>query len=111
MQECLENDKAESSRTPQHHIVRRHRDILGDYSAEFSRTFANISNQLQRFAKQLHLFKKKKAFSSYREELMSVETGRNNDSFTVNNRCRPSDYLMRENESISELVQHQFPNP
>ncbi|KAI3413577.1 hypothetical protein GPALN_011067 [Globodera pallida] len=78
MRESFENDVAEFSRTSAQHIVRRHRDILRDYNTEFIRTCSNIGNQLQR------------------EELMEVET-----ESSVNNRCKPTDYLLREHESIS----------
>ncbi|KAF7636402.1 hypothetical protein Mgra_00004187 [Meloidogyne graminicola] len=77
MQECFDKDKDVFNKTPQQHILRRHQDILRDYSAEFRRTHENIKNQLQR------------------DELMEITS-------TVNNRCRTTDYLTRENESISD---------
>ncbi|KAL3068344.1 hypothetical protein niasHT_030635 [Heterodera trifolii] len=78
MRDCFENDMAEFSKTSVQHIVRRHRDILRDYSTEFTRTTSNIGNQL------------------HREELMAIES-----ESSVNNRCKPTDYLLKEHESIS----------
>lgn len=59
MQEYLENDAVEFNKTSSQHIVRRHRDILRDYSTEFSRSCSNISSQLQRLLTAKDIFNDK----------------------------------------------------
>lgn len=92
MRDCFENDMAEFSKTSVQHIVRRHRDILRDYSTEFTRTTSNIGNQLHRLKCDYSLF----WIIKFREELMAIES-----ESSVNNRCKPTDYLLKEHESIS----------
>ncbi|KHN73464.1 Golgi SNAP receptor complex member 1 [Toxocara canis] len=62
------------------HTLRRHREILRDYSTEFTRSHDNIQNQLQR------------------ESLLS---GGSSDASCLNNRLKPSDLYLKEHEHIT----------
>ncbi|KAL4002221.1 Snare region anchored in the vesicle membrane C-terminus family protein [Acanthocheilonema viteae] len=62
------------------HTLRRHREILRDYCAEYNRSHDNIRNQLQR------------------ESLLS---GGSNESSYLNNRSKASDMYLKESEHIS----------
>uniref|UniRef100_A0A9J2PD09 Golgi SNAP receptor complex member 1 n=1 Tax=Ascaris lumbricoides TaxID=6252 RepID=A0A9J2PD09_ASCLU len=62
------------------HTLRRHREILRDYSTEFNRSRDNVQNQLQR---------------------ESLLRGGSDDASCLNNRLKPSDFLLKEQEHIA----------
>uniref|UniRef100_A0A915C3L1 Golgi SNAP receptor complex member 1 n=2 Tax=Parascaris univalens TaxID=6257 RepID=A0A915C3L1_PARUN len=62
------------------HTLRRHREILRDYSTEFKRSRDNVQNQLQR---------------------ESLLRGGSDDASCLNNRLKPSDFLLKEQEHIA----------
>ncbi|CAJ0941649.1 unnamed protein product, partial [Mesorhabditis belari] len=67
------------------HTLRRHRDILRDYTVEFNRARSNIRSQLDRE----NLFS---TSSSFRDK---------DESLGLNNRTKISDYALKEHEHIS----------
>jgi len=85
MKDQVDNGGSEFNQPTLYHTVRRHRDILRDYSTEFSRTCTNIRNQLQR------------------EELLSGSSSSIEPevAYSVNNRAKTSDYALRETDRIN----------
>ncbi|VDM29308.1 unnamed protein product [Toxocara canis] len=77
---CNEDSTGWASNPAIQHTLRRHREILRDYSTEFTRSHDNIQNQLQR------------------ESLLS---GGSSDASCLNNRLKPSDLYLKEHEHIT----------
>uniref|UniRef100_A0A0M3K3D1 Golgi SNAP receptor complex member 1 n=1 Tax=Anisakis simplex TaxID=6269 RepID=A0A0M3K3D1_ANISI len=65
------------------HTLRRHREILRDYSSEYTRSRDNINNQLQR------------------ESLLSEGSFSSNEAKCLNNRLKASDLYLKEHEHIN----------
>lgn len=82
MREYVEVNAAMTNRNSLNHMLKRHSDLLTDYSSEFSRASMNIRNQLDR------------------DELFEANTRDSDTDPLLNNRVRSTDYLLRENESI-----------
>jgi len=74
---------SEHNKNTLNHMLRRHTDLLTDYSSEFSRTCSNIRNKLER------------------EELLELKQTKDTDSFLNNRMIKSTDFLLRENESIN----------